>query len=351
MKNTMFKKIVISFLVLNFVTVNAQDIHFSQINETPLWLNPANAGLMNGYFRANVSYRSQWASMGKAYQTMGLSVDAVTLKTNKNKGYLGIGLLLFNDKAGVAKIGSTMAQIHLNAIIKAGSNSKLCGAMYVGFNQNTAKYGNLSFENQYNGKEFDNTVVNGENVGYVNFTSSDVGAGVNYEYSNVKADMQRNDVFSIKFGGAVHHINQPTMAYSSNSTYKLPMRIVGQVESRIDIKGTRASLNPSLIYLKQASASQLTIGTHFMVRFKNGTKKTGEITETGVSIGMYYRVKDAFIPQIKVDMGNYAIGLAYDVNTSKYQQASHGKGGFEIYLKFMTLDHALFQRKREHSIQ
>jgi hypothetical protein len=49
-------------------------------------------------------------------------------------------------------------------------------------------------------------------------------------------------------------------------------------------------------------------------------------------------------------MGKYAIGVAYDVNVSKYKQVSHANGGFEIYLKFMSLDDALFKRKREHGL-
>ncbi len=347
----MLKKIITTLLITCTFLVNAQDIHFSQINESPLWLNPANAGMMNGYFRATAQYRSQWAAMGNAFQTMGVSLDAIALKTTKNKAYLGIGMMVFNDKAGVAKLGNTLGQLHLNAILKASDNSKICGGMYIGFNQNTAKYGSLTFENQYDGKTLDNTLSSGENVGYLNFTTTDVGAGVNYEFSNAKVDMQRDDVFSFKVGGAVHHLNQPTMKYSANSNYRLPMRFVGQVESRIDFKGSRASMHPSLIYLQQAKATQITVGTHFMVRFKNGTKKTGAITETGLSFGLFYRVKDAVIPQFKLDLGKYAVGLAYDINISTYKQASMGKGGMEIFLKIMSLDHALFQRKREHSIQ
>ena len=115
----MLKKIITTILIGCTLLVAAQDIHFSQINETPLWLNPANAGMMNGYFRATANYRSQWSSMGNAFQTMGVSLDAATLKTNKNKAYLGLGMMVFNDKAGVAKLGNTLGQIHVNAILKA----------------------------------------------------------------------------------------------------------------------------------------------------------------------------------------------------------------------------------------
>ncbi len=162
----------------------SQDVHFSQIQESPLWLNPANAGFMNGYFRAVANYRNQWMAMGNAFQTMAISVDASTLKTKKSKAYLGLGLFVFNDRAGLAKMGSTQAQIHINAIIKTSKKSRLGGAVYIGFNQNSANYAALTYGNQYNGKEIDNTIGNGEAVTYSSFLNSDVGAGLNFSIFN-----------------------------------------------------------------------------------------------------------------------------------------------------------------------
>jgi type IX secretion system PorP/SprF family membrane protein len=344
------KKILLIVILFISSLSYSQDVHFSQIQECPLWLNPANAGFMNGYFRAVANYRNQWAAMGNAYQTMALSVDASTLKTKKGKAYLGMGLFVFNDRAGVAKMGSTQAQIHLNAIIKTSKKSKLGGAVYLGFNQNSANYAALTYESQYNGKEIDNTLGTGEAVTYASFINSDVGVGLNYEFSSANIDMLRDDIFSLKIGGAVHHLNQPVQKFASGSTYKLPMRFVGNVQSRIDIKGTKIAILPSVIYLSQGSASEITVGTHIRYRFKNPTKVTGMKSETGLNIGVYYRVGDAIIPQINVDMGKYAVGVAYDLNISKYKMVSNYQGGFEIYFKFMTLDDALFKRKREHGL-
>ncbi len=328
----------------------SQDVHFSQIQDAPLWLNPANAGFMNGYFRAVANYRNQWMAMGNAFQTMAISVDGSTLKTKKNKAYLGLGLFIFNDRAGMAKMGTTQAQIHINAIIKTSKKSRLGGGVYIGFNQNSANYAALTYGNQYNGKEIDNSIGNGEVVTYTSFLNSDVGAGLNYEFSSATIDMLRDDVFSLKIGAAVHHMNQPVQKFASGSSYRLPMRFVGNIQSRVDIKGTKFSVLPSLIYLKQASATEITLGTHIRYRFKNATKLTGVKSETGINIGVYYRVKDAIIPQVYLDMGKYAIGVAYDLNISKFKQVSKMNGGFEICLKFMSLDDALFKRKREHGL-
>lgn len=339
-----------SLLVLVAFGASAQDIHFSQIQESPLWLNPANTGFFNGYFRAVANYRNQWASMGNAYQTMALSIDGNALKVRKNKAYAGLGLFVFNDRAGAAKIGTTQVQLHANAIVKASRKSKIAGGLYFGVNQNSATYSALTYGNQYTGKEIDQSLPTGEIVNYSSFVNADVGAGVNYEYSSATADMVRDDIFSLKVGAAVHHINKPVQRFSTGSTYRVPMRFVGNVQARIDLPDTKLSLLPSVVYLQQASAMEVIAGMHLRFRFKNGTKLTGNRTEAGLNIGLYYRLQDAIVPQINLDMGKYAIGVSYDYTVSKYSQVSKGMGGFEVYLKFMTLDDALYKRKREHGL-
>ena len=151
-------------------------------------------------------------------------------------------------------------------------------------------------------------------------------------------------------GAAVHHLNKPTQNFYLRSTYYLPMRFVGNMQARMDFKGTKLSLLPSLVYLRQASASEITIGTHLRYRFKNGTKVTGNSTEQGINFGVYYRLNDAIIPQLNVDLGKYAVGVSYDINVSKFTQVSRYNGGIELYLKYMVLGDALRKRKRDYNL-
>jgi len=65
----------------------AQDIHFSQINETPLLINPANAGL-GCDMRAILNYRTQWSSVTTPYKTFAASYEVKLLKKSR-KGTWG----------------------------------------------------------------------------------------------------------------------------------------------------------------------------------------------------------------------------------------------------------------------
>ena len=103
-------KYLIGVLLLGSMSkVNAQDIHFSQVLEAPLFISPANTGFFNGYSRAIINYRNQWGSMGNPYQTIALSADGGLFKSKRRKAFLGLGFTLYNDRAGAAKISKTNA--------------------------------------------------------------------------------------------------------------------------------------------------------------------------------------------------------------------------------------------------
>jgi hypothetical protein len=97
--------LAISAVVLSFTQVKAQDIHFSQYYASPLTLNPALTGLINGDFRAVANYRGQWFSIpttsaAAPYNTYQGSFDAsVFRKKLKNSG-LGLGAMFYADEAG-----------------------------------------------------------------------------------------------------------------------------------------------------------------------------------------------------------------------------------------------------------
>ena len=83
----------------------AQDIHFSQFFETPLYRNPALAGIVDGDYRVQSVYRSQWNSVANAYRTG--SLNAEYKMPVKNDDYLTIGMQVFYDKAGSTGLTTT----------------------------------------------------------------------------------------------------------------------------------------------------------------------------------------------------------------------------------------------------
>ena len=99
------KKIyAVVLLILSVGYSFAQDIHFSQYYASPLTLNPALTGLVNGAFRASFNYRNQWFNIPTLntiapYQTYQALVDAPVLRDKLGNDWLGVGGMFYTDKA------------------------------------------------------------------------------------------------------------------------------------------------------------------------------------------------------------------------------------------------------------
>src|SRR5438874_9787327 len=126
----MIKKFIGSFLFFVLSTeVRSQDIHFSQIFETPLLLSPANTGFYNGYFRAIINYRNQWPAMNNAFQTYGISIDGGLFRSKKRPAFMGAGLTVFSDRAGVAKLSNTSIMVNVSGLVKLGRKSAVSAGL------------------------------------------------------------------------------------------------------------------------------------------------------------------------------------------------------------------------------
>ncbi|HEX8515720.1 MAG TPA: PorP/SprF family type IX secretion system membrane protein [Bacteroidia bacterium] len=330
---------------ISMQSVIAQDVHFSQFNETPQLLNPGATGVYNGYMRAIVNYKNQWMAMGKAFNTSAASFDIPLFDYNEHKAHLGAGLNFFSDKAGDSQFGLTQVNLCLAGILPVSRESQFSAGISVGGAQHKANLAAVTWGNQYNGTGFDPALNSTEAAPVSSFGYLDLGAGLYYEYFTGKATLDRNEAKRLAVGVAYYHINRPTQKYFTVSE-KLYGKMVATVNGHFDRTGTKLSIRPSAMYVLQGPSSEITVGCALRYRLKNGTKITGFINETGISIGVHYRVKDAVIPQFYLELGDLGVGLSYDINLSSYREASKMNGGAEVSLKYFIQKGALFKQKR-----
>jgi type IX secretion system PorP/SprF family membrane protein len=330
---------------LSAVSTFAQDIHFSQFNETPQLLNPGATGVYNGYVRAIVNYKNQWTAMGKSFNTEAASVDIPLFDYNERKAHLGLGINFFNDKAGDSQFGLTQGNFCAAGIIPMDRTSSISLGVSIGAAQHKANLSSLSWGNQYNGTGFDPSLNSNETTPVNSFFYVDLGAGLYYEYFSGKTTLDRNEAKRLSIGAAYYHINQPEQKYFSVSE-KLYGKIVATINGHFDKTGTKLSVRPSAMYVMQGPSTEITVGCALRYRIKNGTKITGFINETGLSVGVHYRFNDAVIPQVYFELGDLGFGVSYDLNVSTYKAASKLQGGPEISLKYFIQKGALFKQKR-----
>jgi type IX secretion system PorP/SprF family membrane protein len=335
-------------LLISIGSVRSQDIHFSQVWETPLMLSPANTGFFNGYFRATANYRNQWASMGNPYSTVAVSLDGGLFKSKKRRAFLGLGFVLFNDKAGAAKISHTNAVVNVSGVIKLHKRGILSVGINGGADAKSAKYTNLTWGSQFDGNVIDPAKTSGEEAKYRQFTSTDIGAGIAYQYAKVITDQDHDDVTSARISIGAFHLNRPNQEYWSGSDYRLPVRMTYCLNVRHDFEDTRFSLLPALMVNKQYQAWEYVTGTLLKYRTRVGTKTTGTKSENAIGVGLFYRSHDAFVYKLTYEMSDIAFGLSYDMNVSGYRTASKGVGGFELSLRYNVLSGSLFDSRTEY---
>jgi len=120
MKN-LYKILAVSLITFSFQLAtnncNAQDIHFTMYDATPVLSNPATAGVFNGDFRGVLNYRSQWSNINGGYKTYSVNFDGGMFKNKWKNGYLGYGLSAYKDIAGTTNFGTTKINLTLSSVL------------------------------------------------------------------------------------------------------------------------------------------------------------------------------------------------------------------------------------------
>lgn len=312
-------------------SVTAQDIHFSQFYDSPLTMSPALTGLDNSYARANINYRNQWGTFGKPFQTFAGSFDMPFLKGKNENAFLGGGLNVFHDKAGNTGLAKMNIGANVSSILKVGKSSYFSVGLNSSFNQRSINLTDVRWDNQFNGSTYDPSAASGESTGGLKKSFFDFGAGLAYSYSSAAADIASNDDFTFLLSGGAYHINRPDQGLTSID--KANMRMTGLMKMHIGIKGTNMAFEPIAAYMKQGGLSEIDLGLLARYKLKSGSTHTTLSSESAITFGACYRVKDALYPIIGYEFGNYGIGISYDVNISSLTPYSQSKGGFEIVLK------------------
>ncbi len=315
----------------------AQDIHFSQFNESPLTLNPATTGAFKGEQRAIMNYKNQWTSIPDAYKTVSASFDSKILKRKIKTGYLAMGLVFFNDKAGEAQLSTTQANLSIAYHATINSNNILTGAIQGGFSQKNIDINSLEWDEQWEqGMGYNSDKSSGETTDLKNFSYGDYSAGLLWSYFSEEAYMTSNNALKATFGMAMLHINEPKYSFYDIKEDKLNPKFAIHGNAFIGIRNTNLAIIPSALFLRQKKQQEISIGSMFRYMLKEESKYTKLVNGLAISFGGHYRLKDAFILESQFEIANWALGISYDINTSDFKTASNGRGGIELSLRYVN---------------
>lgn len=316
----------------------AQDIHFSQFMMTPMLLNPSLCGKSGGDYRGVILHRNQWSSVtNNPFKTYGATYD-MNFYSKRSHNFLSGGINIFTDKAGASQLNTTIAFLAAAYHVRIDDNSYFSGGINAGINQRSLNTNNLRFDNQFDGTGHNASLSHFENLQNFNTTKPMVSAGISYSWTeNSSVNVISDNGFQgnkFNFGLSVHQFNRPN--FSIIESDRLAMRYVANFLASYGIPDFNIAIQPSGYYAYQRKAQEFVIGSYIRYTLKEQSKYTQLVKGSAVSLGAHYRVGDAFIPSLLVEMGSLSLGIAYDVNTSGLKSVSRGMGGYEISLRYVS---------------
>ena len=343
----MMRKLVIGVSLFLGLNLSAQDIHFSQVAQTPLFINPAAAGVYDGWERVIINHRNQWLGAGTQFMTSAIAADANFFKSKfsrKESAHLGVGLLFYNDIGGDSRFGNQTGALTLSGILPLGYGHTLSAGIQGGFGNRSADFTNLTFASQWNGGQFDQNILSGEANGN-SFRYAEASAGLYYTFNGGKSTFKRNEDLQVQVGLAGFHLNRPQLQYTTSDGDRMYRKFVGHAGIVADIPGTKLAIDANIVQFIQGPHFQTIFGATARYRLSNGTKVTGYSRQTYVGFGMYHRLRDAVGPTFVLELGGFKFGLSYDVTVSTMRKAYTG-GSLEFSLSYTNWNNSLWKKRR-----
>lgn len=328
------KRLLNILFVLVSLNSFSQDPHFSQYCETPLFLNPANAGFKSD-LRAIVNYRTQWAAVSTPYQTTGLSYDMSLTKDDLADSYMGLGANVYYDWSGDGRLSLTQGNLHLSGVVRLDAENKISAGLMGGYGQRSVDYSAFRWQAQYDGS-YNSNLSSNENFSMASYGYFDAGAGVAWSYGRDEKYITANDGLKADVGVSFFHFGIPSATFDENSTEKLNLKYVVYGSMEVGQSNSNLTFIPQVYWTAQGKLNELMLGNKFRYLLQEGSHFTGLRSSSALGLGVYYRLRDAIIASFNVDYGNFSVGFSYDFNISSLTPASNMRGGAEVYLKFVT---------------
>lgn len=311
---------------------SAQDIHWSQFNDNPIFQNPGNAGHFKGDVRFVGNYRDQWRSVTVPYSTFSISADA-NLYRHKNLGY---GILFFHDVVGDGQFRTIEVQANVSYLIKLTKDSthSVRPGINIGLNHRQLNYDQLYFDSQYDGIAYNPALATNESFQTDRKSNLSIGVGGIYQYYN-------NDRFNFTIGLGAFNLNRPNQGFFTTVIERdIRTNLFGKGIYKLNYDW---DLVPGFNLSIQGKYREFNIGSSVKYTLLN---RLGQYR--ALYAGLWYRNRDAASISVGMDYQSWFVGVSYDINFSKLVPASRARGGIEVAVRYIL--HRFKPKKIVHRI-
>jgi type IX secretion system PorP/SprF family membrane protein len=279
-----------------------------------MFFNPAFTGFYSEQFRATTTFRNQWSSVSKGYNSYLLTAETHLFNSRKHRFGFGLGLSFLADVAGSLNYGSQNFGLALSFFKSMGLKSQHTFSFGLNINRSTYSYdiGNADYGSQIS--DYEAIPLNLLSV-------YDISLGCNWQ-----STFDNKMIFQTGFN--LMHLNEPLMTYFGYSELRMPMRtnLYASLYLPSDLS---YGWKPTLMLQKQTINYELLAGCEFIRHLDAFSFESKTI-----ACGVYYRILDALILQGSYRYNGFNIGLCYEVNLSSLTPASKTYGAVEIFMSY-----------------
>ena len=312
-----FRALLSTWLLFAAVLVSAQDLHYSQIFNSPLNLSPALAGLYGGEHRFIANARNQWRNVPVDYLSFSGSYDTKLKYRPGVPGFFGLGVQMNYDRAGASRLALAQLGLNFSYTRRLADRHLLTGGVQVAGGQRFFDDSGLIHPDQWTAGKPDLDPTQ-QQYGNTSVFYPSLSAGLNYRYQ------VRDSRTFINVGGGVYHINQPDVSFFNMGNVTLQPRASTYVLGTLML-ASRFDLIANYTQQWQGPHREPLAGIRGKYYVANPLVRT-----LALQFGAHYRFDDALIPVIGANINSWELGFSYDMNTSRFNNATNLNGGPEL---------------------
>lgn len=322
----------------------AQDFHYSQLDQSLTLINPATTSTFSGFERITLQHRNQWLGAGTQFMTsMGMAEFSIGKIARQKSAYAGIGVYFVNDVGGDSKFSIKSGGVTASGVLPIAKNHTISAGIHAAFTNRSADFSRVSFMNQWNGSEFDNSIDPGESNGISSFSHLDAGVGIAYGFNKENENTLSSNEMSFQGGVSVQHLNKPKLRYNSLVDDRLFMKFCFHANARYGLS-SESNLEVSAAQFIQGKHLETMVGLFYRLKTKNASRVTSILSNQYFVFGTYFRSVGTVIPTIYFDLGAFSLGLSYDYEFG--QLSSMYKQSVEVSLKFNSGKKSIFNSSK-----
>jgi type IX secretion system PorP/SprF family membrane protein len=307
---------------------SAQNIYFSQFQQTPLLTNPAmvsSQAVMEGGFL----YRSQQVGGGQAFSTPLVYSLYPFFSKKTNQHWASVGVQILSDNAGIGGLmRTTGGSLAFSYNFYLPKNQQVSAGLQGGFFTRNIFLEKLNTGSQWNDirRTFDSSLPNNLASLNPNVKLPMLDAGILWQIKDT------NQLQRAYFGIAAKQINQPNDTFTDvRNPIPMVLVFIGGLKA---YENQQISVYPNFRHIQQGKIRQTNLGFQTRYQYGQETKQTGFI-----ALNTWYSIQNTFIAGIEVAHQNYFFNFAFDFSSTRPQNLGTANGAAEIglgYRKYLT---------------